>query len=250
MNESLSKSTEPQPRLWERLQLIVGDGNREGFYYCRICEINGNNMLISRPDFSHGHSLLANNRPVTVNYTRADATYSFTARIRECNPKSDREMNLIDLGNINRIQRRRFVRMEKLFNVGYKCIKQPVKGEADFDGEFRVGHCLNISAGGLLFEAKDKFELGDLVFLNFSFCPFENMPEYVMGIVRQSRERENHDPVCGVEFILREDLHYHFRESDEVTLPAAARIFDLKIQNELVNELFAEQMELRRKGLL
>ena len=250
MNEVSVNSVKSQPRLWERLQLIVGDDGREGVYNCRISDILHDYMMISRPEFAHGYSLLADNRKVTVNFVRPDASYSFTARIRECQPKSNREMMLVQLGEINRIQRRRFVRLEKIFDVGYRHLDQSWNADVDFKKEFNTGHCLNISAGGILFEAKDTFEVGQLLFLNFSACPFNNMPDFVLGVVRQSRQREDHNPACGVEFILREDLRYFFKENEEVVLPVPARIFDLKIQNELVNELFSVQLDLRRKGLL
>lgn len=252
---TLTKLTEEQNslRIWERLQIVVGDENKEGVYTCRLSDIMQDHLVISRPVFSYGRSLLANNRSVRVNFTRADAAYSFSARITEEEPKAADEMLLVELGEVRRLQRRRFVRIDKMVKVDYYCLGKPVTDKIEMDSiEFQKSYSLNISAGGLLMpvDEDDEIEVGDLLLLDFTRCGLKTLDFPLIVIVRQTREDDEKQKLVGVEFIIKEDLHLYLNRTDLTHLPNIAKQFTVNVQNELVSEMFNEQLALRQKGLI
>ena len=240
-------------RIWERLELIVGEEGKEGVYTCRVSDIKPDHLVISRPVFSYGKSLLANNRFIRVNFTRADAAYSFAARITTTNSESTDDKWLVDLGEIKRLQRRRFVRVEKVSKVGYFILKKPITEKLELKpSDFKKSHTINISAGGLLMpvDEDDEITLDSLLILNFAKSGLKSLNSYVIAIVRQDRETEEKQRVVGVEFILNDNLKLYLSREALSHIPEEARHFTLNIQNDLVSEMFNEQLNLRQKGLI
>ena len=240
-------------RIWERLQLVVGEEGKEGVYTCRVSDIKKDYLVISRPVFSYGKSLLANNRFIRVNFTCADAAYSFGARITSTESESSDDKWLVDLGEIKRLQRRRFVRVEKAVKVGYLILKKPITEKLEIkQAAFNKSHTLNISAGGLLIpiDEDDEIDVDSLLLLDFAKSNLRSLNSCIIAIVRQAREDEEKQRVIGVEFILNEDLGLYLRSNDLIHIPDEARQFTLNIQNELVGEMFNEQLNLRQKGLI
>ncbi len=237
--------------IWERLQLLVGDEGKEGFYSCRIADITRDRLVIDRPLFERGRSLLADNRMIVVHCMRADAAYAFTARIKEAQPKSADRMYLQELGEVRRLQRRRFVRLDKVVQVKYRVLPDPLAKTiglciSEMDGT----RSLNMSAGGMLIEVQTELAADNRLLLAFERRVLDNLPPYIVAITRHVRVLEGGPRVAGIEFILREDLPRHFTGRELELIPEAALAFDDRMQNRLVSELFAEQLVMRQKGLL
>ncbi len=251
MNVTKSKNDQAPIRVWERLQIIVGEAGKEGVYISRVLDISEDRLIISRPMFSHGRSLLTDNRVVQANFTRADAAYSFSARIKEMEPKSPDEMYLLNPGEIRRMQRRRFVRLEKAAKVGYMILPRPLNKKIKLKPEaFKTVITVNVSAGGLLIPVEDDLASGNLILIDFTRSGIKSISDYIIAVCRHVRTNEEKKRVAGVELILREDLALYLKPGEGAMIPKEARQFNLNIQNGLVGELFNEQLIMRQKGLL
>ena len=236
--------------IWERLRLTVGEEGQEGIYSCRLSDIKQDRLTISRPHFERGHSLLADNRAVTVYCTRSDAVYAFSARIKETLPKSPDTMYLMDLGSIKRVQRRRFVRIDAMIRVNYAVLTRPLKNPVDLDKiSMTTARSINLSAGGMLIAA-DEVGVDDLLLLAIDSYSLTKLPRYLLAACRHSGKDGDKQRVAGVEFILREDLPRYLNKSEVKLIPKEALLFDDRMQNGLVSEIFNEQLVMRQKGLL
>ncbi|MCP4568320.1 MAG: flagellar brake protein [FCB group bacterium] len=246
-------SVELPLRVWERLQLVVGDEGQEGVYNCRVSDITNDRLIISRPAFAYGKSLLADNRRVAVQFTRSDAAYAFNARLKETEPKSDDAMYLLDLGEVSRRQRRRFVRLEKMITFKYHLLPRPLGAVPDLSAlakSMTIARTQNISAGGLLTAAGDDIDVGSLLLLDFAGSGLKNIPRFLIAVCRRSEKSSTDKQVVGVEFILRDALPQYLKKHELKLIPGEAGQFTPFVQNLLVSELFAEQLILRQKGLL
>ena len=241
-----------QVKIWERLQLAVGEPGKEGFYTCRVIDVADDCIVIDRPIFDRGHSLLANGRVVSANFTRVDAAYSFSARLRELSPKSPVKMLLTETSTVHRLQRRRYVRIEKAIMLKYAVIKRPIaeRLEIEFDQIEDSVYSLNISAGGLAITIKEKLPDGAILLLDFTRADLIKLPEYMLAICRHVRTDENKQLIAGLEFMLNEDLRQFFEVKEIKLIPELYTNFSIHTQNELTSELFSEQLALRQKGLL
>ena len=238
-------------QIWERIRLTVGEEGHEGTYSCRISDIGKNRLVISRPVFERGNTLLANNRIVTVYCIRSDAAYSFSARLKETEPKSADQMYLLDLGAVKRVQRRRFVRLDKSIRMKYKTLPHPVQEPVDPETDkMSMARSLNLSAGGMLISIDGEMAVNDILLLAIESCGLDKLPPYLLAVCRHAGLRDNKQRVAGIEFILIEDLPHYLKDSELNLIPAEARRFDDSMQNALVSEIFAEQLVLRQKGLL
>ncbi len=251
MNVTKSKNDQAPIRVWERLQIVVGEAGKEGVYISRVLDISEDRLIISRPMFSSGRSLLSDNRVVRANFTRADASYSFSARLKEIEPKSPDEMYLLNPGEIRRIQRRRFVRLDKIVKVRYMILPRPIKKKIELKPkDFEKTVTVNISAGGLLIPVEGNLATDNLILIDFSRSGIKSISDYIIAVCRYVRVNEEKKRVAGVELILREDLALHLKPGEGAMIPKEARQFNLNIQNDLVGELFNEQLIMRQKGLL
>jgi hypothetical protein len=237
--------------VWERLRLRVGDDNRAGMYSCRISDIANDHLVISRPAFEGGNSLLADNRIVTAYCARADAAYSFTARIKETEPKSADTMYLLDIGPVTRSQRRRFVRLDIVVPLKYRRIPRPVSTPVLLTThDMTETHSINLSAGGMLIGASRDIKVDDFFILYTESHQFTHLPHWLLAACRHVSVQDSGEWVAGVEIILREDLPRYLTDTELRHVPDNLTLFDDKMQNGFVSELFAEQLLMRQKGIL
>jgi c-di-GMP-binding flagellar brake protein YcgR len=238
-------------KIWDRLEIIVGEGEMEGVYTSRLEDIGGGRLVIGRPVFRHGKSLLAAGRWVTVTYTRADAAYQFAARLIEAEPRSRDSVWLVDLGNIKRAQRRRFVRVELALKVNYNSIKTPLTEPVEVDVDtMPVATTINLSAGGILIPTESIIERGTYLLLHFKTPGKLHFSELILGVCRRRSSAGYDQHVAGIEFILAEDMSQHFSLEEIKRLPQEVKQFSAWTQNELVSGLFNEEIILRQKGLI
>ena len=238
-------------QVWERLHLAIGEPGKEGIYNCRVSDLGQGMLIISRPEYQYGDSLLANNRIVSARFTRADAAYSFRARLVETEPPSDDAMLLVDLGKVERLQRRRFVRLDMVFAAEYKFLYKPIEEPIEMTGKgFHSCRSINISAGGMLIQSKTEIRTNALVLFHCSDSGLDNLPKYLVAVCRQVRRDDKGNILAGFEFILAEDMSKYLSKREIQNIPTRARSFNDKSQNALVTELFTEQLVMRQKGIL
>lgn len=237
--------------VWERLRLQVGDDNQAGMYSCRISDIADDHLVISRPYFEGGSTLLADNRIVTAYSARADAAYSFTARVKETEPKSADTMYLLDMGPVTRSQRRRFVRLDLVVPLKYRRIRRPVSQAVVLaTHDMTDSHSINLSAGGMLIGVSKEVAVDDYLILAVESDGFTHLPRWLLAACRHVSVAENGERVAGIEIILREDLPRYLTNAEARHVPDNLILFDDKMQNAFVSELFSEQLLMRQKGIL
>ena len=251
MKQVRTKSRRLFVQIWERLQLAIGEAEKEGVYSCRVTDIKRRALVITRPQYEYGHSLMAGNRVVSARFTRADAAYSFRARLVEMSPKSLDGMYLTDIGPIERVQRRRFVRLDMIIPVAYNTLPNPITEEINLSStRFRETMTINLSAGGMALKADERIDPDSLLMVRFRERKLVNLPAYLLAVCRQARVLERDKWTTGVEFILVEDLSRYLPRPETELIPERARRFDQRVQNALVSELFTEQLSLRQKGII
>ncbi|MCK5126301.1 MAG: flagellar brake domain-containing protein [candidate division Zixibacteria bacterium] len=238
-------------KIWEKLHLAIGEPGKEGVYSCRVSDIKADKLIISNPAFQYGDSLLANNRVVQVRFTRADAAYSFKATLQEAKPKAPDTMLLVNLGKVERLQRRRFVRLDMVLPITYKIIVKPIDEPVSLNGEgLHKVRSLNVSAGGVLLQSMSQIKVNNLLLLDCSKCGLANLPSVVVAICRYVRQDEKKHWLAGLEFLLKDDLPKHLGKAERANLPHNSQGFESRLQNALVTELFTEQLIMRQKGIL
>jgi c-di-GMP-binding flagellar brake protein YcgR len=237
-------------KLWEKLEIVVGKGDKAGFYSSRIEDFVAEGIVISSPEYVSGHTLLRENAEVEILLTRDDAAYRCRSRVRKYPTAQKNFYLLASPGPIKRVQRRQFVRIEMLERLCYARVG-PVMDWEEYAERLRWidTTTVDMSGGGLAMKAESDLDRLDRLFLRIGFFPRQGLPETVVGIVRR-RFTSDKRRIVGIEFIVSERLRDHFSVADVKRLPAAATGFDRRAQNRLANFIFQREIELRRKGLL
>ncbi|MFH1701040.1 MAG: hypothetical protein ABIE07_10680 [Candidatus Zixiibacteriota bacterium] len=246
-----TKTAANNVQVWERLRLSVSEAGKKGIYSCRVMEIEKGMLIISRPEFKYGDNLPLDNRIILARFTRADAAYLFNARLVEFNPESPDKMRMTELGQVQRLQQRRFVRLNKIMPVRYFIPERPIKETLNVSkANYIDSKISNISAGGLLMSAKKEINLNTILVIDMITCNFKNLPRDILAICRQSRQDYNKKWIAGVEYILSEDLQKFLSAPELSCIPYNFQEFHDRRQNELVSELFNEQLKMRQKGII
>ncbi|MEW6050500.1 MAG: PilZ domain-containing protein [Candidatus Zixiibacteriota bacterium] len=235
-------------KVWERIEIQVGDGENTGRYLARIQDFVDNGIAITEPEFLAGRSLLREDVPVTVVVTRQDAAYQFQSRIKSFSAHDRRRFVLTGPSQIERVQRRRFVRLDVVSKLTYAVIPVTINwAEADYQLTWHHSQSADLSAGGIRFRVHEPLAVGSLMALSIDLFKQHGLPPRVAAVVRRNAQVDQ-ELAVGAEFILAEQLPLFFKASGD--LPAEFLSFDMRMQNELVTCIFRAQIELRRKGLL
>lgn len=239
-----------QLRVWDRLTILIGEGHRIGRYAARVEEFLNDGIIISRPEFISGGTLLRKNVDVTVQVNCEDGVYEFDSHLRL--HESDRSTHafLRPPRSVRRVQRRQFVRLELSMPVDYAVLtSSALAGENPEPLQWVHTRSVDISAGGILIGVPEPVDEEALVVLRMSDLTPAGVPAMVVGIVRRT-DQKNERCVAGIEFLLSENLPLFIPESLLEVLPAQVREFTEGQQDRLSNHLFERQIDLRKKGLL
>ncbi len=237
-------------KLWEKLELVTGEGNEAGIYTARIEDFLGEGIVISSPEYIKGSTLLRENAEVRILFTKEDAAYQCYSRIKK-HPVSGKNFYLLTPPrNVKRVQRRQFVRIDMHEQLRYARISPVMEWENYAERlEWTQTTTINMSGGGLLLKLNGELELLDRVFVQVSLFPGQGLPETVAGIVRRVLTIEK-QMMAGIEFIVGEHLGEFFKSTDIKRMPASVTRFNYRAQNRLASYIFQQEIELRKKGLL
>ena len=251
MTTHLSLPHLSQPlKLWEKLELVIGEGDQKGIYTARIEDFDSEGILISSPEFVRGHTLLRENAEVLIVFTKDDAAYQCYSRINK-HPKAGKNFYLLSKpGKTKRVQRRQFVRVDMLEQLEYARLSPVMDWENYADRlEWFSTTSENMSGGGVMIKTDEMLEPEDRVFMKIGFFPGQGLPEMIAGVVKRVFTVEKRTMV-GIEFIVSDRLSDYFKSNDLPRLPASVKRFDYRTQNRLVAYIFQQEIELRKKGLL
>ncbi|MDD3731727.1 MAG: flagellar brake domain-containing protein [candidate division Zixibacteria bacterium] len=237
-------------RIWEKIEIIVGEGSEIGKYVSRVEDFINNGIVITQPVFVEGHTLLREGTEVNVRITRDDATYQFVSIIKQISSHNKRFLILTPPKNIQRVQRRMFVRVDLSDNVAYANLA-PVNANPDLADKlnWQKSNSLDISGGGILLHIKDDVKIKDLLMMEINFFKECGLPRIILGSCKRICKRNNIS-CAGLEFVRSDQLDRYLSRNLQQVLPSSIRDFDYKAQDKLVNMIFHKQIELRQKGLL
>ncbi|MEA3296434.1 MAG: flagellar brake protein [candidate division Zixibacteria bacterium] len=249
MELTLPRLSQPL-KLWEKIELVTGDGNQAGFYTARIEDFVNEGIVISSPEYVKGKTLLRENSDLVIMITKADAVYKCSTRIKKYHQKGSNLFVLSQPRHVRRVQRRQFVRIDIWEPIEYARIIT-LKGEENY--EEHLNWCrtttINMSGGGILLKLTENIDVQDKLLLKVGCFPEVGLPAIVAGICRRIVIINDKD-VGGVEFLTSDVLTEHFRNDELKRLPKSIKGFDHQVQNQLVNFIFQRQIEMRQKGLL
>ncbi|RKX29879.1 MAG: hypothetical protein DRP47_00645 [Candidatus Zixiibacteriota bacterium] len=246
---TLKYSTEPL-KLWEKIEIIVGEGSSAGHYVSRIEDFDNANIVITPPEFESGNALLRNGCRCMVLLTRKDAVYQFDTRIRTVKTSKGKKYLLESPGNVRRVQRRQFVRIEVWQKITYALVpsdNQEISEPNEL--EWIEGTVVDISGGGVLLKTNREIKEGTLVVFRLEFLAESGLPSIIAAVCRRSFKNDK-IPMSGFELLRYEQLTRAYDSTRLKLLPESVRAFDIIAQNNLVNFVFKRQVELRKKGLL
>lgn len=240
-------------QIWERIELVIGEGPESGLFSCRVEDFIGSGIVISKPEFVEGHSLLRENADVLVLLTRDDAVYQFRSKITTIKKEESRQFLLSLPTSVKRVQRRQHVRIDVCEKMSFAHIRPNLAHDDLMDRiTWYDTVTINISAGGLLIDVMEdegKNVEDDILLLRIPFFDDVSLPGMVVGKCCRWFKVER-KLKCGLEFVLAKDLHRYLSNDELDRLPSSVRQFSVRGQSRLADYIFKQQIHLRNKGLL
>lgn len=233
--------------IWEKLEIIVEENGDTGIYIARIDDFDASGIVITKPEWVKGGKFLVSNAKVFVRFVKSDAMYQFPARTRRLKGKAADRLLLCGIGSIRRLQRREFVRIDYTTKLSYTVLENLNDKNQEF--EWLQSRTRNISAGGLLMTVAEHIKDTDTLLLKMKDYSTMGVPQYIVASCRRIIF-EQETLLAGVEFVIAEILHKHFKSEELKKLPIQVKDFNIHNQNKLVRFVFEEQIVERRKGLL
>lgn len=249
MEYALKQSTEPL-KLWEKIEIVVGEGPSAGHYAARIEDFQEHGVVVTPPELVSGNTLLSSGCICLVMLTRDDAVYKFSTRIRTVETLNHRLYVLDPPQNVRRVQRRQYVRIDLWEKTRFAIVEKYAENkEGESDLQWDDGIIIDFSAGGVLLRSSDEIAVGAILTLSLDFLSEPNLPQIIAAVCRRSFTRDGL-AMAGIEFLRRDLLDRVCNSAQLKRLPEAVRSFDKVAQNRLVTYVFKREVELRGKGLL
>lgn len=237
-------------KIWDKICIIVGEGREAGVYQTRIEDIINGGIVVMHLEFVSGHTLLRNDTPVVVQFTREDAAYQFHSRVKVQGSDQTRRIILTPPRGFQRVQRRMFARVDFTVKVSYAHLPADSKWDEWLtDAVWTTTTAVNVSAGGVLIKLQSKIIVGNLVAFQIKNFSEANLPTAWVAICRRTLVQDGQS-LAGFEFIFSSELGRHISKSGLHHLPKEYKKFDQRTQDRLVTYLFHKQIELRQKGLI
>lgn len=245
MQLALSQISEPL-KLWEKIEIVVADGDEQGLYLARIEDFMADGIVISNPEFKEGRTLLRDHSEVVVLVIKEDAVYQFYSLLAKMEIGGKTLFVLTLPREIQRVQRREFVRIEMIHDVSIANL-----GARNIEGK-TIWHdtvSINISGGGMALKTTEDVDPPNILLLKTDIFVRLKIAQPVAAICRRAFYVEKQH-YTGVEFIRSDNLPHYFYTEELKRLPNAVNQFDHTAQNRLVTYVFQQQIELRKKGLI
>lgn len=237
-------------QLWDKLELIFEEKNRQGRYRTRIEDFSDNRILIDRPILLTGDALFQVGSNFTALFMKSDSAYAFNGRIIEKHKGGMDAYWISAPSQINRNQRRRFYRIETDSEAVIIPLEQLIKPD-QLDGKPREfeGTCLNISGNGSLLRSRLKIERGAKLFLTLNVRDYKR-ELCVFGIIRRAEKDKDNWFHYGIEFFTVEEMRLLLDDRTLKLIPERFLKFNENQRTHLLNHIFAQQVALKKKGLV
>ena len=234
--------------LWDKVTLMFEKDGHRAEFLTRIEDIRKNSFIIEMPLRQSGSATLSKGDEVEVSYNKKDATYTFKANIADLFENESGSAELTVESDISRVQRRRFVRLDISGNIFFRVLESAETPDGSISPQY-PGSLLNISAGGILFETGSAPGNNDLLVVSFALKGNENL-ENILSVAKRIEKLEENLYLVGAEFITDNNLSDHGLEQLRSLLPQGTGTFDEKLQKLVLQFIYKQQVELKKKGLL
>ena len=234
-------------KLWEKIELVIGEDADAGHYVSRIEDFVDGGILIDKPEMVSGNIRLRDDAEIAVIVTKDDAVYQFFSRVQKHNTQT---YFLTMPDGVRRVQRRRFVRIDISEDILYAIAPQPNAPVRMGDFlKWHTGNGLNLSGGGVLLRVSEEVDRNDIILMKVPTFGALRLPEIVASICRRV-EPDGDQFRCGLEFAEVNIMRDFFPPRYLRRLPRSVNDFNHHIQAILVDHVFRRQISLRQKGLL
>jgi c-di-GMP-binding flagellar brake protein YcgR len=213
--------TEPYLKINQRIHLIVEEGPYKGTYLSKVADIEDDNIRVT-PLYLKGVLLPVKiNLPINILFVGSNAAYLLETRIIGRQREPVALLNLKKTGEIERLQRRDYFRVEVRRGIKYRLLDQEMEPISDFKETLSC----DLSGNGIRLIIDQELPGEGLLEIYLHLPEIEDIPIYGK-IVRLYKLADG--MAVGVRFI-------------EVST---------YVQEQIITWIFAYQRELRKKGLL
>jgi len=157
-------------------------------------------------------------------------------------------VKLSQLGDVERLQRRDYVRVSVKLNLKYCVIKDEGIFHEDNYRFWYESQTSDISAGGMLLHVEENIITNDIIMIRVPSYELMGIPRIITAVCCRVI-RLNEDNFAGIQFITREKARSFFSRKELGLLPPQILSFDSLTQNRMVNYIFGEQIRQRQKEL-
>jgi c-di-GMP-binding flagellar brake protein YcgR len=239
--------------LWEKLVLQTARDDREYTFLTRVVDQMNEELIVEYPTATEGGGELMVGDPVSASITRPDAVWAFKTKVLAKIQDRPPRMVLAAPKNLQRIQRRRFVRVDCFCPCKWIAVYQPDQGkDGEALGDMAEGTIYNISAGGVLMAADEPPATGSYLILRPRAKDWP-LPGWMPGRVawrRPQQEEGKYEVEIGVDFREFDDMTKGWPESHLKKLPDDILNISQLVRQRLMQFVYQRQIELRKKGLL
>lgn len=237
--------------LWERLELRFSRDDGQARFITRVEDLAKGAIIVEKPVRISGSLKLEAGSQVEAIYNRDDASYMFMAVITSIDASRGDMMTLQAITELERTQRRRFVRLDIVGEVTLKNIELNEVSGAEI-GLTAKGELLNISAGGILIGTGARLKKDGLVLLNFRLKDSQRL-ENIIGLVKRWEESTDAgegkvENLAGIEFLTKDDTCRRLSAGQLKCLPSDINYFDEALQQAVVQFIYRQQVENRKKA--
>jgi c-di-GMP-binding flagellar brake protein YcgR len=236
--------------LWDKLELTIEVQGRTGRYHTRVEDITAEHLVVDRPVLIAGDALFSVGTYFSASFFKPDSAYTFTGRIG-ARQEGRTESYLIPIPtDIERNQRRRYYRLDVTAAVIIMPAEELLAGRAS-DGEIEQFDAkgIDISGNGLQVHARLDTEASLRVLLLVNLENFSRELSLI-GIIRRRVLRTDRMREYGIEFFTSEELPLILKESELRQIPERFRSFNEIQRTTLLNYIFGQQVEMKKKGLI
>ncbi|MFW5981245.1 MAG: flagellar brake protein [bacterium] len=209
----------------EKVDIIVKTGPYQGKYLSKIAEMDSDKIKVTSPFIKGEVVPLRLEQIVNLYFTSDIAAYTFPARIIERQSEPLALITIEKIGELKRIQRREFFRLDAKKKVKYRLIEDPLDPEEDEPIELKETETIDISGGGIKMNVDNDFPREGFVELYLDLPEIDSIP--IFGKIVNEYSLADGRAV-GIKFL---DI---------------ARA----VQEKIISWLFDYQRQLRKKGLL
>jgi hypothetical protein len=221
------------PALIKQDITICCSGDEPGdMYIARVLTVNESRLDVSLPRRIAGKGFLRKSQPVILNFVIGNTLYEAPAEYKADN---NHTRELVIYGDIKQTSRRHYPRHRMQIRAGYVPVSDMRLSEGHF-ANLRWQKCMTIdlSAGGALLQIPIQAPVNSFLLMNLEIPSFEG-PLFVFSQVRWFGLGDTHRRLylCGIRFLLREELPNHFSRRALSELPPIMLPFDKNKQIEL-----------------